>query len=100
MELRRGTLVLAVLLALREEEYGYSLRKKLLKVGLEIEESTLYPLIRRLESQELLNSRWDESGEGRKRRYYQISPVGQQLLTELLTELDTIQTSLNTLNKS
>ncbi|MCG8526433.1 MAG: PadR family transcriptional regulator [Opitutales bacterium] len=97
-ELRRGTLILAVLLALREEEYGYSLRGKMQDVGLDIEESTLYPLIRRLETQGLLSSHWSETDGGRKRRYYKTSEAGLRILEDLLSELESINTSIEQLN--
>jgi len=82
LELRRGILILAVLDALRQEQYGYSLRKALQAVDIDIEEGTLYPLVRRLESYGLLNSRWS-SEEGRKRRYYQTSQQGEETLETL-----------------
>jgi Transcriptional regulator PadR-like family len=58
MELRRGSLVLAVLAGLRKEQCGYTLRKTLEEQGMAIDEGTLYPLLRRLEAQGLLNSEW------------------------------------------
>ena len=76
LELRRGVLILAVLAELREEHYGYSLRKTLSQKGLDIEESTLYPLMRRLEKQELLTSDWREENN-RKKRFYQLSEIGK-----------------------
>ena len=79
LELRRGILILAVLQALKLEQYGYSLRKALQAVDIDIEEGTLYPLVRRLESYGLLDSRWS-SEEGRKRRYYKISTQGEETL--------------------
>jgi PadR family transcriptional regulator PadR len=85
MELRRGVLVLAVLAVLKKEEYGYSLRKRLIAQGLDIEEGTLYPLIRRLESYGLLSSRWQE-GDGRKKRYYKITTEGKKMLKDLSRE--------------
>jgi len=96
MELRRGVLVLAVLAALREEQYGYSLRKELADAGLAIEEGTLYPLIRRLESQGLLTSRWSSDG-GRRKRYYTISRAGIDLLATLQEEWALLQSTLNEL---
>ncbi len=84
-ELRRGIIVLAVLSQLDEEQYGYSLLKKLSDQGLEIEQGTLYPLLRRLESQGLLKSNWNVEGS-RPRRYYVISPEGQKLLPKLKEE--------------
>jgi len=94
LELRRGILILVVLAALREEQYGYSLRKALLAINMDIEEGTLYPLVRRLESYGLLNSRWSE-GEGRKRRYYKISKQGQAVLTVLKHDWDALNASLS-----
>lgn len=99
MELRRGSLVMAALVALQSEAYGYSLRKRLADAGLEVDEGTLYPLIRRLEEQGLLASHWGESDEGRKRRYYIISAQGRELLDELRAEWATIHHSLEQLSQ-
>ena len=66
LELRRGSLVLAVLACLRTERYGYTLRQALAADGLEMEESPLYPLLRRLEAQGLLNSEWREEEKRKK----------------------------------
>ena len=85
LELRRGALVLAVLVALRDEAYGYSLKKLLADRGLEIDEGTLYPLLRRLESQGLLNSSWRVE-DGRPRRYYQVNAHGGKLAKDLALE--------------
>ena len=94
LELRRGSLVLAVLACLRTERYGYTLRQALAADGLEMEESTLYPLLRRLESQGLLNSEWREE-EKRKKRFYVLSPLGGQLLARLGDEWRAINASLD-----
>jgi PadR family transcriptional regulator PadR len=93
LELRRGCLVLAVLAQLRVEHYGYTLRKALAESGLEIEESTLYPLLRRLESQGLLTSEWREE-ERRNKRFYRLSPEGERILALLLAEWTGINDSL------
>ena len=85
LELRRGALVLAVLVELRHEEYGYSLKKLLSDKGLEIDEGTLYPLLRRLESQGQLTSTWRVE-DGRPRRYYRASAEGEKLANELAAE--------------
>ena len=84
-ELRRGALVLAVLARLRTEHYGYSLRKALASAGIQVEEGTLYPLVRRLEKQGLLRSEWREE-EKRKKRFYRLSEDGERALAVLLTE--------------
>ncbi|HTB12279.1 MAG TPA: helix-turn-helix transcriptional regulator [Bryobacteraceae bacterium] len=85
LELRRGCLVLAVLAQLRAEHYGYTLRKALAEDGLEIEESTLYPLLRRLETQGLLVSEWREEDK-RNKRFYRLSKDGKVVLKQLLEE--------------
>ena len=94
LELRRGCLILAVLVQLRAEHYGYTLRKALADQGLEIDEGTLYPLLRRLESQGLLASEWREDNK-RKKRFYRLSPDGERILEQLLDEWQRINTSLN-----
>lgn len=88
-ELRRGVIVLAVLSQLGEEQYGYSLLKLLSEQGLELDQGTLYPLLRRLESQGLLSSDWNTEGS-RPRRYYVISPEGQKVLPRLKEEWNNI----------
>ena len=96
LELRRGCLTLAVLVELRQEHYGYTLRKDLAECGLAIDESTLYPLLRRLESQGLLVSEWREE-ERRNKRFYRLSSDGEQMLSQLLDEWNSINASINTI---
>ena len=93
MELRRGSLTLGVLARLREERYGYTLRQALAADGLEMEESTLYPLLRRLEALGLLVSEWREE-EKRKKRFYRLSQAGEAMLARLLDEWRRISASL------
>jgi PadR family transcriptional regulator, regulatory protein PadR len=93
MELRRGSLIIAVLAQLRQEHYGYALRKALADQGMEIEESTLYPLLRRLESQGLLESEWREEDK-RNKRFYRLSKDGAQILKQLLEEWNSMNSSL------
>lgn len=85
LELRRGIVVLAVLSQLSSAQYGYSLIQRLAERGLEVEEGTLYPLLRRLEKQGLLQSEWDV-GEARPRKYYQLSANGRKVLDTLTTD--------------
>ena len=99
LELRRGCLVLAVLAQLRVEHYGYTLRKALADQGLEIEESTLYPLLRRLETQGLLTSEWREE-EKRNKRFYRLSAQGAVILEQLLAEWTGINDSLHRILKN
>lgn len=89
IELRSGCLVLAALAQLREEHYGYSLRKALAEIGLEIEENTLYPMLRRLEKQGLLVSEW-RNEDKRQKRFYRLSPDGERILADLFNEWDGI----------
>lgn len=84
-ELRRGVITLAVLGQLQEEQYGYSAMKLLGEKGLDIDQGTLYPLLRRLESQGLLESRW-RIEDARPRRYYIISDRGRMVLPRLREE--------------
>lgn len=90
LELRRGVISLAVLSQLDEEQYGYSLLKRLAERGLELDQGTLYPLLRRLEGQGLLASAW-RIEESRPRRYYVISPQGREFLPRLVDEWDSIR---------
>lgn len=96
LELRRGCLIVAVLAQLRVEHYGYTLRKALADQGLAIEESTLYPLLRRLETQQLLTSQWREEDK-RNKRFYKLSPQGETILAQLLAEWNSINDSVNTI---
>jgi PadR family transcriptional regulator PadR len=94
LELRRGALPLAVLVQLREEHYGYSLRKRIGEKGLVIDEGTLYPLIRRLETQGLLKSEWRQD-DSRRKRYYRISDLGEEVLTSLVLEWRALNESID-----
>ena len=93
LELRRGCLIVAVLAQLRQEHYGYTLRKALEDLGLAIDEGTLYPLLRRLETQGLLASEWREENK-RNKRFYRLSSQGELILQKLLEEWQTINSSL------
>jgi PadR family transcriptional regulator PadR len=94
LELRRGSLTIAVLAQLRSEHYGYTLRKALADLGLTIDEGTLYPLLRRLESQGLLTSEWREEDK-REKRFYRLSPEGRTILKQLLDEWRALNDALD-----
>ena len=103
LELRRGVLMLAVLSQLDEEQYGYSLKQSLEAQGMDINEGTLYPLLRRLESQNLLQSDWQVIDDARPRRYYKMSQEGQTIyanLTQEWSELVAVMNNLLGLSKS
>ena len=82
LELRKGTLVLAVLSQLKNKHYGYSLVEKLNSYNLNIDQNTLYPLLRRLDNKGLLSSTWDTS-ESRPRKYYELSELGMEVYTSI-----------------
>ncbi|OXS57324.1 PadR family transcriptional regulator [Cohnella sp. CIP 111063] len=84
-ELRRGTIVIGVLSQLTEPQYGYSLVPVLEEKGVAVDPGTLYPLLRRLEKQELLESKWD-TNEARPRKYYVLSPFGKEVYEGLCRE--------------
>ena len=94
LELRRGSLVLAVLGQLRAEHYGYSLRTALAATGVEIDEGALYPMLRRLEAQGLLTSEWREE-EKRNKRFYRLSALGSETLGRLVAEWRALNRSLD-----
>ena len=95
-ELRRGVVVLATLSQLQTLRYGYELRQSLAAQGMNIEEGTLYPLLRRLESQGLLTSEWREE-EKRNKRFYKLSADGEALLSQLLQEWNTINAAITSI---
>src|SRR6188768_412556 len=99
LELRRGSLVLAVLAKLRSEYHGYALVKALREGGLEIDENTLYPLLRRLENQKLLESAWRVEDK-RNKRFYRLSEEGQAALAWLLDEWRNINLALEKLTEA
>jgi PadR family transcriptional regulator, regulatory protein PadR len=96
LELRRGSLILAVLAQLRTEHYGYALRKALEGHGLAIDENTLYPLLRRLETQGLLVSHWREEDK-RNKRFYRLSPQGEIVLLQLLIENEAMHAAIDSI---
>jgi len=97
-ELRRGTLILAVLSQLRSEHYGYTLRRALAEAGVEIDEGALYPMLRRLESQGLLTSEWREE-EKRNKRFYRLSDAGRAVLARLVDEWRALNSSVTDILK-
>lgn len=82
LELRRGTVVLSVLSQLQTPQYGYSLVEQLRAQDIPVEAGTLYPLLRRLESQGLLLSTWETDG-AKPRKYYALTEAGQRMLAML-----------------
>lgn len=77
LELRRGVIVLACLSQLDDASYGYELQQRLAERGMEIEQGTLYPLLRRLQEQGLLSEEWRVEGS-RPRKYYRLTTAGRR----------------------
>ena len=96
-ELRRGTVVLACLLALRAPEYGYALLRRLDAAGISSDANTIYPLLRRLEERGLLASEWN-TDETRPRKFYRTSPAGVELAAQLMTDMTDLTASLHAMN--
>ncbi len=96
LELRRGTLVLSVLSQLGHPKYGYSLVQSLEKKNVRIEAGTLYPLLRRLEKQGLLNGEWEVSG-AKPRKYYVLSKKGKEVYEKLCREWSGMVDGMNRL---
>jgi len=97
LELRRGAIVLATLSQLKSAQYGYSLRQALAARGMEIEEGTLYPLLRRLETQGLLESEWRVEDVGPPRRYYVLSGEGRKTYRKLVAAWRALSAVVNAL---
>ncbi|MGP4042490.1 PadR family transcriptional regulator [Gracilibacillus sp. D59] len=93
-ELRRGTITIGVLSQLSEPQYGYSLVTRLEEKGIHVEPGTLYPLLRRLEKQGLLESKWD-TNEARPRKYYLLSETGKEVYELLIVEWQHIVQSMS-----
>lgn len=96
LEMRRGAIVLALLSQLHTPRYGYDLLQKLKSATFNIDAGTLYPLLRRLEKQGVLESTWDTS-DSRPRKYYRLSHQGELFYTALKHEWSTMTTAINTM---
>lgn len=96
LELRRGTLTISVLSQMKEPKYGYALVQSLEQKGVAIDPNTLYPLLRRLESQGLLESKW-ETGGAKPRKYYQRTEYGKQIYEQLKTYWENLSAGIEKL---
>lgn len=93
LELRRGAIPICVMSQLTERTYGYLLVQRLEEKGFRVEANTLYPLLRRLEKQKLLDSKWETSGP-KPRKYYELSAVGREVYGRLCTQWDELRGSM------
>jgi DNA-binding PadR family transcriptional regulator len=97
-ELRRGTVVLACLLMLRTPDYGYALLERLAASGIATDGNTLYPLLRRLEKQQLVTSEWN-TDEARPRKFYRTSAVGEALASRLMRDWNDLTRTLHDIDE-
>jgi DNA-binding PadR family transcriptional regulator len=97
-EVKRGAMQLGVLCLLDNEQYGYEIIKTLDNVGLKVEEGTLYPILKRLENDKLLSSRWETSGP-RPRKYYKTTKYGKEIRIKWLNSHKTINKAIEKLEK-
>ena len=95
-EMKRGVMQVAVICLLDKEDYGYGIIKSLNNSGLKIEEGTLYPLLRRLEKDKLLSSRWETNGP-RPRKYYVITEFGKEIRLKWLNSFKAIYKTIELL---
>lgn len=98
LELRRGTLTISVLSQMKEPKYGYALVQSLEEKGVAIDPNTLYPLLRRLENQGLLESKWETRGT-KPRKYYQRTEFGNEIYEQLKTYWENLSVGIERLLK-
>ncbi|MGD9644855.1 MAG: PadR family transcriptional regulator [Pirellulales bacterium] len=98
-QLRRGLIELCVLAALGDKEaYGYQIVEQLNAIeGLQVTESTIYPLLARLARDRCLLTRTASSPHGPARRYYRLSDAGRRRLDGMTTHWRAMQKSVNQL---
>ncbi|MCC7407540.1 MAG: PadR family transcriptional regulator [Phycisphaeraceae bacterium] len=96
-QLRKGLVELCVMAALRDgEAYGYELVQRLSQTdGMAVTESTVYPILARMAEANLVHVRKAESPNGPPRRYYRLTPLGQQRLREMLEQWHDIRTAVD-----
>jgi PadR family transcriptional regulator PadR len=82
-EMKRGFLQLLTLTLLEKNSYGYAMVRLCRELGYDIEENTLYPLLRRLEKKGLIAGKWELSEE-RPRKVYAITDTGKKMRQELI----------------
>ncbi|MBE0447122.1 MAG: PadR family transcriptional regulator [Actinobacteria bacterium] len=87
-QLKKGLVELCILaMAVEKERYGYELTSALSSAdGFSVPEGTVYPVLRRLAADGLLESRWEESSSGPPRKYYRATPRGVARLDQLISQ--------------
>jgi DNA-binding PadR family transcriptional regulator len=95
-EVRRGLMQVTIMCLLEQEAYGYDIIRNLGEVGIDIDDGTLYPILRRLEDDRLLVSRWETTGP-RPRKYYAITEYGKEIREQMLASLATMNAAVDTM---
>lgn len=95
-QMRKGVLEFCILNIIAQgEAYPSDIIAKMKDAKLMVVEGTLYPLLTRLKNQGLLSYTWKESSSGPPRKYYQLTPIGEQFVGELQTTWDELVTAVN-----
>lgn len=97
-QMRKGVLEFCILSVLKENEaYTSEILDTLKNAKLLVVEGTVYPLLTRLKNDGLLNYRWEESTSGPPRKYYALTEIGKQFLTELNSTWGELSNAVNTI---
>jgi len=95
-QMRKGILEFCILGIINQEEiYASDIINRLKDAQLIVVEGTLYPLLTRLKNDGLLEYKWIESQQGPPRKYYNLTPLGQQFLNELQKTWNQLTESVN-----
>src|SRR5262245_35940730 len=99
-QMRKGSLEFCIMLIISKSEvYASDILKELKRADLIVVEGTLYPLLSRLKSLELLQYTWRESESGPPRKYYTLTEKGEKNLEQLKTTWSKLAKSINSLIK-
>ncbi len=95
-QMRKGILELCILSIIkRGDAYASDIIEELKKAEMMVVEGTLYPLLTRLKNGGILNYRWEESSSGPPRKYYSLTPEGEEFLVELKQTWSNLQDTVN-----
>ena len=99
--MRKGVLEFCILAVLSDgDAYPSEIIERMKDSKLLVVEGTLYPLLTRLKNDGLLSYRWEESSSGPPRKYYKLTPIGEQFLKELKTTWNELVDAVNKTTKN
>lgn len=94
-QFKKGVLELLVLVIVeKDDKYGYELVEEVSKI-VDVNEGTIYPILKRLTNEKLFDTYLEESTEGPPRKYYHLTPLGRKKKEELLKSWKEFETSVN-----